>query len=452
MRASLAAPLLPPLALLALLASCTSSSTGTPTPTTPTLVAIAPDDFLGNVPCADAPGAMRRYVATIYDVTPGIGGDGGPTEFALPSSGPVPCARQIAFGGGFVLQGHRYVADIQGYDRTDIEPLGSGSSVMVNSKTGAVVKPRWTTSCGRGTPSTAGDAGSTDAGSTDAASTDAGSTDAASTDAASTDAASTDAASTDAASTDAASADAAGAEAGGADAGSADASPAAPQPTGHPAVAAQYQTVYVRGCAPLAAQQPPGVTGISVGIDAAMRSPLALACGSAAGQIARYRVSLDGSTTAPLEAACDQRVTFFSLTPGSGYHFTLEAFEQGATAPTWATHCFQTTLDGAIAPAACDPLTDQGGIQLDSAALLAKLGLSCGDQLVALDAELATTPVQSAVQTPPECQAPIRFSGLTAGLYGIDVTTTLTTGAGPSASCVASVEPAGTSLAKCTPN
>ena len=421
MRASLAALLLPPLALLL---SCTSLSTGTTTPTTPTLVAVAPDDFLGNVPCGDAPGAMRRYVATIYDVTPGIGGDGGPSEFALPSSGPVPCTRQIAFGGGFVLQGHRYVADIQAYDRTDIEPLGSGSNVMVNTTTGEVVKPRWTTSCGRGTVATTGDAGSGDAGDSGSAGTEAGSTDSGSTDAGS---AGTDASSTDASST-------------------------TPQQSGHPAVAAQYQTVYVRGCAPLAAQQPPGATGISVGIDDAMRSPLALECGSAAGQIARYRVTLDGSTAAPLEAACDQRVTFFSLTPGSGYHFTLEAFEQGATAPTWAAHCFRTALDGAIAPAACDPLTDQGGIQLDSSALLAQLGLSCGDQLVALDAELATAPVQSAVQTPPECRAPIHFSGLAAGLYGIGVTTTLTTGAGPSASCVASVGPASTSLAQCTPN
>lgn len=422
MRASLAALFLPPLALLA---SCTSSSTGTTTPTTPTLVAIDPEDFLGDVPCADAPGAMRRYVATIYDVTPGIGADGGTREFPLPSSGPVPCTQQVAFGGGFVLQGHRYVADIQGYDRTDIKPLGSGSHVMVDVKTGTVVQPRWTTSCGRAFSATAGqaDAGHSDAGHSDAGHADAGTA-------------------------DAGSADAGSADAGNAEGGSPDAAAS----SGHPVVAAQYTTVFVRNCAPLSAHQPPGSTGISVGIDDAMRASLGLECGSAAGQIARYRVTLDGSSAAPLDAACDQRVTFFSLSPGTGYHFTLEAFEQGATTPSWAARCFRTALSGAIVPAACDPLTDEGGIELDGAALLAQLGLSCGDNLVSLNAQLATTPPQSAVQTPPECTAPIRFNGLAAGLYGIDVTTTLTTGAGPSANCVASVAPASVATAQCTPN
>ena len=428
MRASLVATLLP---LLALSVSCTSTSASTTTPTTPTLVAINPDDFLGDVPCANAPGAMQRYVATVYDVTPGIGNDGGPTSFALPSSGPVSCARQIAFGGGFVLAGHRYVADIQAYDRSDIKPLGSGSSIMVDAKTGAVVSPRWTTSCGRAASSidagTAGDAGAdaaAEGGVGDAgteASTDAG--------------------------TDAA------VEGGVGDAGSTEAgSEGGTSTKDHPVVAAQYTTVFVRHCAPLVSHAPPGGTGISVGIDDAMLAPLSLACGSTTGQIARYRVSIDGSTSAPLEAACDQRVTFLSLTPGSGYHFTLEAFEPGATTPTWATHCFRTALDGAIVHAACDPLTDQGAIDLDSSALLAQLGLGCGDTLVSLNAVLAAAQPQSAVQTPPECDAPIHFSSLAAGLYGIDVTTTLTSGPGPSANCVASVTPARTALAQCTPS
>ncbi len=422
------------LPLLALVASCSNASTGSTTPTTPTLVAVDPLDFLGAVPCTDAPGAMRSYVATIYDVTPGIGGDSGPAEFALPSSGPVLCTRQIAFGGGFVVQGHRYVADIQGYDRTDIKPLGSGSPIMVESSTGAVVAPRWTTSCGRGeTPATtdagadAGEAGSPEAGGAEAGSSEAGSPEAGSPEAGSADAG---------------------------DATSPEAAAPGPENTSHPVVAAQYKTVFVRGCAPLTAHQPPGATGISLGIDSAMRSALGLDCGSAAGQIDRYEVSIDGSTAAPLGAPCDQRVTFYSLTPGTGYHFTLQAFEQGAAQPTWGTHCFESALDGAVIPAACDPLTDRGAIELDSSALLAQLGLTCGGNLIALDAELATTPTQSAIQTPPECQAPIHFSGLAAGLYGIDVTTTLSTGtgAGPSANCVASVFPASITTAQCTPN
>src|SRR5262245_38280501 len=36
----------------------------------PTLVEVRPEEFLGAVACRDAPGAMRSYVATVYDVGP----------------------------------------------------------------------------------------------------------------------------------------------------------------------------------------------------------------------------------------------------------------------------------------------------------------------------------------------------------------------------------------------
>src|SRR5687768_16785639 len=71
--------------------------------THPTLIEVNPADFLGAVPCLQADGAMRRYVATIFDVTPpeegaaGAGGAEGPAEnFQLPSSGPTPCTAPIA--------------------------------------------------------------------------------------------------------------------------------------------------------------------------------------------------------------------------------------------------------------------------------------------------------------------------------------------------------------------
>jgi hypothetical protein len=85
-------------------------------------------------------------VATLYDVT--IDADAGIMEnFPLPSSGPVSCTAPISFA--FVVPGHRYAADIAGYDRSDIEALAPGSPIMVDPESGATVKPRWTTSCGR---------------------------------------------------------------------------------------------------------------------------------------------------------------------------------------------------------------------------------------------------------------------------------------------------------------
>lgn len=144
-----------------------SDSTVTPTEVVhPTLVAVSPREFLGNVPCLDAPGAMRRYVATLWDVTgtsadPGDGGAGGADgaagatfeePFALPSSGPVPCSEEVGFA--YVVTGHRYVASIEGYDRDDLVPLQAGVPILVDPETRERVAPRWTAHCGEEDPAT----------------------------------------------------------------------------------------------------------------------------------------------------------------------------------------------------------------------------------------------------------------------------------------------------------
>jgi hypothetical protein len=132
-----------------LLVACGSTSTATP-PTLPTEVVVYPARFLGQVPCLDTPGAAKRYVATLEDVTADLFGQAGAaaTSFALPSSQPTSCNLPVAFG--FVTPGHEYVADIQVYDRADIEPAAPGGSVMVDqSPAHLYVAPRWTTSCGR---------------------------------------------------------------------------------------------------------------------------------------------------------------------------------------------------------------------------------------------------------------------------------------------------------------
>ncbi|HVJ16894.1 MAG TPA: hypothetical protein VM686_15745 [Polyangiaceae bacterium] len=120
----------------------------------PTLIQVSPTAFLGTVPCMAGEGAMQRYVATVFDVSPesdeemGAGGAvAGPAEnFALPSSGPTPCGAPIATA--FVVHGRLYAAEIDGYDRDDIEPLATGARQMVDQD-GEIVPPRWTTSCGR---------------------------------------------------------------------------------------------------------------------------------------------------------------------------------------------------------------------------------------------------------------------------------------------------------------
>ncbi|HEV8548520.1 MAG TPA: hypothetical protein VGQ57_05815, partial [Polyangiaceae bacterium] len=143
---------------LGLLAGCESTTVTVTSVYHPTLIRVSPDGFLGNVPCRPgALGAMQTYVATIYDV----GEDFAPAEpFALPSSGPVSCMNAVSFSR--VIEPHRYHAEIQGYDRDDLLPLGSddpettlGIPILVDPVTRQAVAPRWTTSCGEETPVTA---------------------------------------------------------------------------------------------------------------------------------------------------------------------------------------------------------------------------------------------------------------------------------------------------------
>jgi hypothetical protein len=160
------APLTGPMALLLGLAGCSDSTTTTTEVEHQTLVEVSPGEFLGSVPCLDAAGAMRRYVATLWDVTGtsadtgeggagGVDGSAGATfaePFALPSSGPVPCTESVAFA--FVVTGHRYVASVDGYDRDDLVPLETSVPILLDPETGDRVEPRWTTRCGDEDPAT----------------------------------------------------------------------------------------------------------------------------------------------------------------------------------------------------------------------------------------------------------------------------------------------------------
>jgi hypothetical protein len=139
--------LVPFLALL--LASCFSSPGGESRRRPPTLIAVSPDDFLGDVPCADASGALRRYVVRLFD----HGTAEEPLSFELPAAvigpppyQPVPCTQTAVFG--HVVPTHKYSAIVEAYDRVDLHALGPGSSVLVDGA-GNHVPPRWATRCGR---------------------------------------------------------------------------------------------------------------------------------------------------------------------------------------------------------------------------------------------------------------------------------------------------------------
>ncbi len=109
----------------------------------PTEIAVDPLEFLGGLPCSKDQGAAKSFVAVVTDETEG---------FTLAASAPVPCSSRVAFR--YVVLGHAYTAEVDVYDRpgSELFPVGgptSGSRVIVDAQ-GAVVAPRWRTSCGNG--------------------------------------------------------------------------------------------------------------------------------------------------------------------------------------------------------------------------------------------------------------------------------------------------------------
>lgn len=128
-------------------ASCATATDTSGLGVVPTSVSIDPGTFLHGVACANVPGAMQSYVATLTDVTDPA------RPFVVPSSPPVSCAEVMTFREPAVVAGHVYTADIDGYEQnaSALAPIGgvfSGTRHMVLVKGGAQVEPRWTGACG----------------------------------------------------------------------------------------------------------------------------------------------------------------------------------------------------------------------------------------------------------------------------------------------------------------
>lgn len=114
------------------------------------MVVVDPEQFDGAVSCVDAPGGMRLYVATLFDVAPDY--DAALPE--LPSSPPTRCTTQVGFG--YVEPGRKYRAEIDGYDIDDLEPLTDGNRLLRHRDTRDLVAPRWRASCGNPLPEGSG--------------------------------------------------------------------------------------------------------------------------------------------------------------------------------------------------------------------------------------------------------------------------------------------------------
>jgi hypothetical protein len=126
-------------------AACSDDPQATSAVTHPTLIEVAPTAFLGAAPCTAADGAVRRYVATLIDITDEDGDGGAPAEpFTLPSSPPTDCRASVGFGA--IVDRRRYRAEVDAYDRDDLAPRVAGGRQMLAAD-GTLVEPRWQTRC-----------------------------------------------------------------------------------------------------------------------------------------------------------------------------------------------------------------------------------------------------------------------------------------------------------------
>ncbi len=140
--------------------ACSSSSTNTTTITRPRLIAVSPDDFLGNLGCGEDKGQVQSYVATLFDVTPLASGAVPDPGYQLASSPPTSCLLPATFS--FVVAGRSYLAQVDGYDRPSagqtsnggksreavVEPAAPGARLQQDSVSGQRVSPRWVATCG----------------------------------------------------------------------------------------------------------------------------------------------------------------------------------------------------------------------------------------------------------------------------------------------------------------
>lgn len=375
--------------------ACGSDPATTVGVTHPTMIEVSPADFLGERACADEPGAARRYVATLFDVTEqveGAGGAGGADEsaaggaapeptskcggFQLPSSQPVSCNTSVGFG--FVVSGRHYCAEIDAYDTDQLEPRGSGTRQMVMGDASdgeppaadaPKVEPAWNTICRQ-------------------------------------------------------------------------------------AMAAASVIVPMRDCDPLSGQPEPGAPG-DLRVDTT-RLLSELSCGSEPGQVERLVVELelDDETymdARTLEVPCGEAVTFGALPSGELIPLYVQAFEAESVAPLAGAACQAIAKPGTTVTAQCATLSQSGTLRVDLPSQLAALGLGCDGSINDLRVEVEVDgEVEEQQVLPPECLQPFDH-GFAAGDASVTLTVTPADGEPQALLCASSVVPGRVVIAECAP-
>jgi hypothetical protein len=382
--------------------ACSSDPATTTGVTHPTMIEVLPADFLGDLPCGEQPGAVRRYVATLFDVTEQLGGAGGEGNiglpeseataggqggasvgapvvvapgkcggFQLPSSRPVSCLAGVGFG--YVVNGRHYCAEIDAYDSDQVQPRGSGSRQMVAADAGdsappasdaPKVEPAWQALCRQATAATA-------------------------------------------------------------------------------------TIVPVRDCDVLSPQPDAGAPGELRVETAALLGELS--CGGEPGEVERVVVELeldDYMGNRRLEVACGDATVYAALPPGRLLSLYVSAFEAGSTQAFAGAECHALAKPGTSVNATCSSLSQVGTLRVDLPAALEALGLECDEASVS-DVLVNAAGTEQRLP-PPDCLQPFDH-GFAAGVGSVTVTVTPASGEPQALNCTNVVAPGRVVVADCSP-
>lgn len=354
---------------------------------------VQPSLFIGDVPCSSAPGAMRSYVATLVDRTnPEV-------PFTLPSSLPTPCSMGVRFND--VVAGHRYTAEIDGYEAfadeicpegcflpngtKDYKVLRSGSRHMAHAD-GSAAEPRWLATCG----SVDGDSGSGGSGGDD-------------------------------------------------------------QPY---TIAADTGTTVLAACSPLVDQ---GAATDQTGVEIGPQDTLgALACADdGVSGVAEFDIEAAGALPDLLGIPCTdapfvQKYQGAGLVPGALASFFVAAHQKKGGPITWGAVCSAVVEKGLTVRAACTPLSAKGSLHIDIAGVLGAFGVSCSGDVVSYDATV-TGPGGTIEKTDVSCTGSPSFGPLDPGDYTTQLVIRTADGKDLfSATCFATVQPGRVTTGDCT--
>ncbi len=388
-------------------------------------------DFLGDVPCSAAPGALRSYVATLVDRTasdicgdgqcvppetiescPGDCADPNPcgdgmcnaaapiletaetcpidcggtlfAQFTLPSSLPVSCSQGVRFDN--VAENHRYSVQVDGYEAfaSEIGPEGfeNPDTQYLATRTGArrmvdlagnPVTPRFLGSCGEGEQART--------------------------------------------------------------------------------VVLETGTSVVLECDPLRDTK---TSSSKTAVEITPKDALGtLQCGTdGESTVATFDIRPEGGLGDILgipcsESAFTQAYSADTFLEGEAVHFYVAAHAKKDDEPLWGSTCSAVVKKGLTTKAACFPLSADGNISVDMAKVLDQYGFQCGSNFATFDLEIVG-PETSLKESDVVCEKPHTLGPFAKGDYSVSLTVRADDGKVLfETECIAKVEPGRTAPLAC---